>query len=271
MKNIKNIVLGFAISAAMVSTGFMSACSETKEVKVTEEVKVEPTPVPVVEADKDVNVNVKVEQPPQVAVGTETKKTEVTNIVVDKADNSRLNNDMATVNANLAKLQSQVKTANDQSKAQLNKQIQQMNLDKLKLQKEIAAFQVKNKELTNIAQQQKANMEATKANMEKNSDQIEQAKQDYIKLAQTRLDNFQTKMDTLKDKVSYLEATEKSEVDKQITKLDEKKDTVNQKISDLSSVSDSSGLRTMRSQIDTMMADLERSYTKLVSDKVSLR
>ena len=41
-------------------------------------------------------------------------------------------------------------TANAQTKAELNKQIQQMNLEKQKLQKQIAAFEIKTRE-TNIA------------------------------------------------------------------------------------------------------------------------
>src|SRR6185295_16239151 len=102
MYSLKRIVLGVAFSFAIVSPVLTSSCS--KEEKVSEEIIVEATPLP--EVDKDVNVNVKVEQPPQNA-GMETKRTEVTNIVVDKQANTRINTDLAAVNANLQKLQAQ--------------------------------------------------------------------------------------------------------------------------------------------------------------------
>ena len=65
-----------------------------------------------------------------------------------------------------------------------------------------------------------ANAQAQKQAMENNREQLEKVKQDYVQLAQAKLDNFDKKMDTLKDKVNNLDSTERTEVDKQIAKID---------------------------------------------------
>lgn len=259
MNNFKRIVVGITLSLTMFSAGLINACSEEKEVKVTEEINTEPVvATPVEDKEKNVNVDVHVENPQQPAMGT--KSTDVT--IIDRQENTKLNNEVATVNANLQKLQAQINSANAQTKADLNRQIQQMNAEKIKLQQQMAALEAKNRE---------ANAQAQKAAMENNREQLEKTKQEFIQLSETRLDTFEKKMDTLKDKLESLEATQRTEVDKQVSKIDEQKDKIADKVSDLNSTIDATSFRTIRTQIDTMIADLERSYNRLVTDRVSLR
>lgn len=258
MKVAKNKTLGTLLSVILASTLFVSACSETKEVKVTEKVNNDAVTTPV-DTDKDVNVDVHVDQP-----ATATRETEVTNVVVDKTNTTKLNNDVANVNANLQKLQTQIKTANEQTKAQLNKQIQQMNAEKQKLQQQIATFEVKNRELNQAAQQQKANMDTL-------SQETEKTKQEYIKLTEAKLDDFEKKMDTVRDKANNLEDSERAKVDQEITRIEDNRNNVNDKISELNTVNDPASFKNVRNEIDKMVAELERDYSRLVAERISLR
>jgi chromosome segregation ATPase len=262
MQNVKQILVRITLSLALVSTGLLNACSKEKEVKVNEEVNSgtvsgngNSAVTPPVDDGKNVNVDVNVDNPQQPATQTTTK--EETNIVVDKPANTKLNNDMSAVNANLQKLQAQVKTANDQNKAQLNKQIQQMNTDKQKLQQQIAALQVKNQEV--------------QKNMQDARDQMEKARDEYVRLTQVKLDDFNDKLSSLQDKVNNLDDTERTTVDQQVSKLQDLKNSLDQKMSDLETATDTNTYNTLRTQIESMLKNLQKNYNQLITDKVSLR
>jgi chromosome segregation ATPase len=254
MNKIKTIVLSTTLTLLLGSVGLVNGCKKETEVKETEVISVNPTADPVV-ADKDVNVDVHVDNPQQPAGST---------IIVDKQESTRATQDMLVLNANLQKLQAQVNSANEQTKAQLNKQIQQMNADKIKLQQQIAAFETKSREAKMTNDQAQKNLDAAREQMEK-------TKQDYLQLTQQKLSNFEKKLDTLAEKVNYLEATERGEVDKQLSSIQEQKDLINKKITDMQSTIDVATFKNLRSQIDTMFSNLDRSYNRIITDRVSLR
>jgi DNA repair exonuclease SbcCD ATPase subunit len=256
MSNFKSIVLGVAFSLAIVAPALTISCS--KEEKVSE-VVAEATPLPEA-VNKDVNVNVKVDQPPQNG-NMESKKTEITNIMVDKPANSRINNDLANVNANLKKLQDQVNVANEQTKIELNKRIQQVNTDKEKLEQQVTELETKNRQAANTAQ--------NNADIADNNAQMAKIKLEFVRLTQVKLDNFAKTLDTVKGKANSLEPDD--QVNMLISKLEEQKTAIDQKMTVLDSSVDSTNFKSLRTQINFMMADLEKGYNRLVINRSYLR
>lgn len=248
LKSTLNILLSFTLMYSL------SACSETKEVKVEHNTVASSTPIS--EAEEDVNVNVHVDQPnAQVPVTRDT-----TNVVVKNEESAK---EVALMNANIQKLQNQLATANAQSKAEINKQIQQMNADKAKLQAQIADLQNQNK----MAQDQMRKAEAEKIANEN----LSVTKEQYKDTASTKLENFDTKLTQLRDKTASLSDADKTSVENEITKLEDKRSEIETKISDIDTASNINSFKTIRTQIDSMMTDLDKKYNNLISTRISLR
>lgn len=243
LATMKNNIIKLMICSISLFT--ISACSETKEVKIEEK--------PAVTEDaKDLNVNVNVDQ----AGAAQTPVTrDTTNVVVKNDDSS--SKEVAAMNASIVKLQQQLQTANAQSKAEINKQIEKMNADKLKLEKQVADLQNKNA----MAQQQAQKAEADRIN----SESLSVTKEQYKDSVNTKLDNFNTKVADLKLKVDSLSDSSKAAVETEITKLEDRRSQIETKLIDIDNATDLNTLKTVRSQIDSMMTDVDKKYTVLAA------
>ncbi|MBC7474612.1 MAG: hypothetical protein H7263_10000 [Candidatus Sericytochromatia bacterium] len=233
-----------ALSLLVITLNMFSlvGCNKTEEVKVKENVVLETTPKP----NEKVNVNVDVQQPQQ---PVERTKTDV--VVVN---NDKSGKDLAVMNANIQKLQDQLKSSNDQSKIELNKQIQKMNADKLQLQKQVATLQTK----------------SVQANAKTQSDQnLDITKQQYRDSSRTKIDDFSKKMDDLKTKVANLNDPEKTQADNDISRIEDSKAETEKKLNDIDASKDISSLKIAKNQIDNMLTDLDKKYTQLLASKFS--
>lgn len=234
----------------------ISACSETKQVKI--EQKIASTPIPqVAEAEEDIKVNVNLQQPSQQAQITK----DTTNVIV-KDDSAK---EVAVMNANIQKLHNQLATANAQAKAEIQKQIQQMNADKSKLQQQILDLQNQNR----IAQEQMRKAEAQKIANEN----LSVTKEQYKDTVNTKLENIDSKITQLRDKLnaSNLNDSDKIKVEDEIKKLEDKKSEIETKVGAIDLASNIDSFKNTRNQIDSMFSSLDKSYNNLISSRVTLR
>lgn len=236
----KKVVVGL-LSCCLISLAGLTACKETKEVKVEENVNSAVTPTP--QDNKNVNVDVDVQQPGNSP--TDTKQTDV--VVVDKN-----NKDIATLNTNIQKLQDQIKTANEETKANLNKQIAQMNSEKAKLQQQINQLQIKNQQA-----------------QEKNEQAFDTLKQQYRDSVSTKLDNYGKKIDELKTKLNDLNDMDKTAAENDISKLDDSKTDIEKRLPDIDGAPDQNKFNLVKKQIDNMLTDWDKKYNELDTTKLS--